>query len=131
LQSPMNNRKKYPRILTEQEVDLRLHDLSGESRLTGQTPARLVDLSRQGAGLKLSHVLIDGRHLFYTALDSETMVIEIAFRPTDDAPEEMPPLLARPVWLNRDMEDSATPFRMGVQFVDLIPQAVFSLFTKK
>jgi len=122
----MNNRRKYPRIQIEQDVDLRLHDLSGESRLTGRASARLVDLSRQGAGLKFSQVLIDGRHLFYTALDSATMVIEIAFRPTNDAPEEMPPLLAHPVWLDRDMEDSATPFRMGVQFIDEIPSAVFS-----
>lgn len=127
----MNNRRKYPRILLEQDVDLRLLDLSGEARLTGRAPARLLDLSRQGAGLKFSQVLIDGRHLFYTALDSATMVIEIAFRPTDDAPEQMPPLLARPVWFDRDMEDSAMPFRMGVQFVDLIPPAVFSRFTQK
>jgi len=121
----MLNRRKYPRILTEQEVALQLHDVSTNARLTGRASALLLDLSRQGAGLKLSQVLIDGRHLFYAALDSETILIEIVFRATDDA-EEMPPIPARPVWLNRDMEDSTMPFRMGVQFIDEIPSAVFS-----
>jgi len=124
--APMQNRRRYPRIPTEQEVDLQLHDLSGNARLTGRVPALLTDLSRQGAGLKLPRILVDGSHLFYTALDSETTFLEIVFRATDDPPETTPPLLARPIWLNRDMEDCAMPFRMGVQFIDEIPSAVFS-----
>lgn len=114
----------------EQEIDLRLHDVSGNARLTGRVPALILDLSRQGAGLKFSQILVDGRHLFYTALDSETIFLEIVLRSPDDTPEKTRPLLARPIWLNRDMEDSAMPFRMGIQFIDELPSAVFSRLTQ-
>jgi hypothetical protein len=122
----MNNRREHPRISTRQDVELYLYDKSTDTQLTERVPARLSDLSKKGAGLKFTQVLIDGRHLFYTALDSETIFIGIIFRPMDDASEETPPLLARPVWLNRDMEDNIMPFRMGVQFIDEIQSAVFS-----
>jgi len=126
----MLNRRKYPRILVEQEIDLRLHDVSVNARLTGRVSALLIDLSRQGAGLKFSQILVDGRHLFYTALDSETIFLEIVLRSPDDTPEKTRPLLARPIWLNRDMEDSAMPFRMGIQFIDELPSAVFNRLTQ-
>jgi hypothetical protein len=120
----MKNRRQYPRISTSQEVDLYLYSRNNDSLPTGRVAAMLLDLSKQGAGLKFSQVFIDGRHLCYTALDSETVFIAIVFRPTDDDPEKIITRLARPVWFDRDMEDSAMPFRMGVQFVDLTPPVV-------
>jgi hypothetical protein len=114
----MQSRRKHPRIPTQQDVDLYLYDRSNDCQLTGRVAALLVDQSQQGAGLRFSQVLTDGTHLFYAALDSDTLFIAIVCRPTDDDPEKMTTLLARPVWFDRDMEDNTMPFRMGVQFVD-------------
>lgn len=124
----MISRRKYPRISTQQDVDLYLYNRNDDSQLTGLVPALLVDLTKQGAGLKFPQVLIDGRHLFYAALDSDTLLIALAFRPTDNDPENRTTLLARPVWFDRDMADSAMPFRMGVQFIDQIPPSLLSRF---
>lgn len=114
----MKSGRKHSRTSAQQVVDLYLYDRSNDSQLTGPVAASLLDLSSQGAGLKFPQVLIDGNHLFYAALDSDTIFLTLVFRPSDDDPEKMTTLLARPVWFDRDMEDSAMPFRMGVQFID-------------
>lgn len=124
----MKSRRLHSRISTSQDVDLYLYDRSNNSQLTGRVAAKLLDLSKQGAGLRFSQVLIDGNHLCYAALDSDTIFITIVFRPTGDDPEKITTLLARPVWFDRDMEDSVIPFRMGVQFVAQAPPSVLSRF---
>lgn len=124
----MKSRRLHSRISTSQDVDLYLYDRSNDSQLSGRVAAMLLDLSKQGAGLKFSQVLIDGNHLCYAALDSDTIFITIVFRSTDDDPEKITTLLARPVWFDRDMGDSVMPFRMGVQFVDQAPPSVLSRF---
>ncbi len=114
----MESRRKNRRSSHQQDVVLFLYDKSNKSQLTVGVPALLLNLSKHGAGLKCSQVLIDGNHLFYAALDSDTIFLNIVFRPLADTDEEIMTLLARPVWLNRDMEDRDMPFSMGVQFVD-------------
>lgn len=126
----MKSRRKRHRVATQQDVDLYLHDKSSNSPLTARVTALLLDLTKQGARLEFSQVLIDGRHLFYAALNSETTFIAIAFPPTDDDPEQTTTLLALPVWFDRDMEDSAMPFKMGIQFVNQAPPSVLSHFTR-
>jgi len=127
----MKSRRKNPRISTQQDVDLYLYDRSNDSQLTGPVTALLLDLSKQGAGLKFPQVFIDGKHLCYAALDSDTVFIAIVFPPTDDDPEKTTTLLARPVWFDRDMEDSAMPFRMGVHFVNQTPPSVLRHFIRE
>lgn len=113
----MESRRKNHRSFHQQDVDLFLYDKSNKSQLTVGVPALLLNLSKHGAGLKCSQVLIDGNHLFYAALDSDTIFLNIVFRSMEGTDKEMA-LLARPVWLNRDMEDRDMPFSIGVQFVD-------------
>ncbi|MFH2124463.1 MAG: hypothetical protein ABIJ50_13400 [Pseudomonadota bacterium] len=127
----MKSKRKHPRISIPQDVDLYLYNSSDDSRLTGRVPALLVDLTKQGAGLRFPQVLIDGRHIFYAALASDTVFIALVLRSPADDPEKLTTLLARPVWFDRNMEDSVTPFRMGVQFVDQAPPAVLSFFVQE
>ena len=114
----MTNKRKHQRIAIDQNIDLFLYDRNKDSPLTGQVTASLLNLSKQGARLKFPQVFIDGKHLFYTALHSPTIFLSLVFRSVEGDPEKITTLLARPVWLDRDMEDSTMPFRMGVQFVD-------------
>lgn len=122
----MKSRRTHERFSTQQDVDLYLYNKSNDSQLTDRVTALLLDVSRQGAGLRFSQVLIDGKHLFYAALDSDTTFLIIVFRSTDNDPEKMTHLVARPIWFDRDMEDSTMPFRMGVQFIDPAPPSVLS-----
>ncbi|MCX5871112.1 MAG: PilZ domain-containing protein [Deltaproteobacteria bacterium] len=126
----MKSRRKHPRTSTQQDVDLYLYDRNNDSQLTGRVTALLLDLSKQGARLEFSQVLIDGKHLFYATLDSDAIFIAIVFPPTDDDPEKITTLLARPVWFDRNMEDSAMPFKMGVQFVNQAPPSILSHFIR-
>ncbi len=84
----MKSRGKHPRISIQQDADLSLYDRSNDSQLTGGVAALLLDLSRQGTGLNFSQVFIDGRNLFYVALDSDNIFITIVLRTTDDDPEK-------------------------------------------
>lgn len=126
----MKHRRNHPRTSTQQDVDLYLYNKSTDSQLTGGVTALLLDLSKQGARLEFSQVLIGDRHLFYAALDSDTICIAIVFPPTDDDPEKMTTLLARPVWFDRNMEDSAMPFKMGIKFVNQAPPSILSYFIR-
>lgn len=127
----MKNRRKHPRSSTQQDVELYLYNRNNDSQLTGQVTALLSNISKDGAGLKFSKALIDGQHLFYAALDSDTIFLVIVFRPTDDDPEKSTTLLAHPIWFDRDMEDSALPFRMGVHLVDHAPSSVLNRFVQE
>ena len=115
----MKSKREQQRITTVQNVELYLYDRNNDCLLPGRVTALVLDRSSQGVGLKFSQVLLDGKHLFYSALDSDTIFLTLVFQPSDDDdPEKMTTLLARPVWFDRDMKDSTMPFRMGVQFVD-------------
>jgi hypothetical protein len=124
----MKNGRNRPRISTQQDIDLYLYNKRNNSQLSGTVTAALIDLSKQGARLEFSQVIIDGKHLFYTALSSDTILIALVFPPTDDDPDTITTLLARPVWFDRDMEDHVMPFKMGVQFVNQAPPSVLKSF---
>ena len=76
----------------------------------------LSDISRQGAGLKIPQILIDGKHLCYTALDCDNISLTLVFHDiTDESASTV--ILARPIWFDRDPEDKALPFKIGVEFL--------------
>ena len=112
----MAKERKYQRMLTKLNVGLCLFDQQTEKTLTREVSCQLSDISRQGAGLKIPQILIDGKHLCYAALDSDTIKLTLVFHDiTDESASTI--ILARPVWFDRDPEDKALPFKIGVEFL--------------
>ena len=108
--------RKHHRIPAKLNVGLCLYDQKTGTKLTREVSCCLSDISRQGAGLKIPQILIDGKHLCYTALDSDTINLILVFHDiTDESASTV--ILARPIWFDRDMDDAALPFKIGVEFL--------------
>jgi hypothetical protein len=113
----MVTERKHQRISAKLNVGLCLYDQKTETKLTREVSCFLSNISRQGAGLKIPQILIDGKHLCYAALDSDTINLILIFHDiTDETASTV--ILARPIWFDRDMDDSALPFKIGVEFLD-------------
>lgn len=111
---------------------LYLYDSRSDTNLTGQIVALLEDISKQGAGLRISQVFVDGKHIFYAGLGSETTVLKMVFRSTEGNPEAITTLFARSVWFDRDMQDTTDmPFRIGVKFVEPVPKSCLGCFDRR
>lgn len=112
----MVTERKHQRIPAKLNVGLCLYDQKTETKLTREVSCFLSNISRQGAGLKIPQILIDGKHLCYAALDSDTINLILIFH---DVTDEMAStvIVARPIWFDRDMDDSALPFKIGVEFL--------------
>ncbi|NOR10687.1 MAG: hypothetical protein GQ541_04275 [Desulfovibrionaceae bacterium] len=112
----MVTERKHQRISAKLNVGLCLYDQKTETKLTREVSCFLSNISRQGAGLKIPQILIDGKHLCYAALDSDTINLILIFHDiTDETASTV--ILARPIWFDRDMDDSALPFKIGVEFL--------------
>ncbi len=113
----MVTERKHQRISAKLNVGLCLYDQKTETKLTREVSCFLSNISRQGAGLKIPQILIDGKHLCYAALDSDTINLILIFHDiTDETASTV--IFARPIWFDRDMDDSALPFKIGVEFLD-------------
>ena len=112
----MVTERKHQRISAKLNVGLCLYDQKTETKLTREVSCFLSNISRQGAGLKIPQILIDGKHLCYAALDSDTINLILIFHDiTDETASTV--IFARPIWFDRDMDDSALPFKIGVEFL--------------
>lgn len=113
----MITERKHQRIPAKLHVGICLYDQNTETKLTREVSCQLSDISSQGAGLKIPQILIDGKHLCYAALDSDTINLILVFHDiTDETSSTV--ILARPIWFDRDMDDTALPFKIGVEFLD-------------
>lgn len=112
----METERKHQRIAAKLNVGLCLYDQKSGTKLTREVSCCLSDISRQGAGLRIPQILIDGKHLCYAALDSDTINLILVFHDvTDETASTV--ILARPIWFDRDMDDTALPFKIGVEFL--------------
>lgn len=112
----MEKERKHQRMPTKFNVGLCLYDQRTETKLTREVSCQLSDISSQGAGLKIPQILIDGKHLCYAALDSETINLTLVFHDiTNESASTI--ILARPIWFDRDMNDAVLPFKIGVEFL--------------
>jgi hypothetical protein len=116
----MEKERKHERMPSKLNVGLCLYDQKTGTQLTREVSCRLSDISRQGAGLKIPQILIDGKHLCYTALDSDTVSLILVFHDiTDETASTV--IYAKPVWFDRDMDDTILPFKIGVEFLAQAP----------
>lgn len=112
----MEQERKHERMPVKLNVGICLYDMKTETKLTREVSCRLSDISRQGAGLKIPQILIDGKHLCYNALDSDTVHLILVFHDiTDESASTV--IFAKPIWFDRDMEDTVLPFKIGVEFL--------------
>lgn len=96
--------------------------------LPGVCSGVMVNISQGGACIMLSKMLLEGKHLFFSALDSDqyNLVLLIDNPQSDDQSFVIP---ASSVWMDSCNYENAPAFKMGLCFHE--PQRdLFQLFKK-
>ena len=85
------------------------------SRVAGPLSARIIDLSKNGACLLLTQVMMQSFHIFHSTRDNECidLVLHINIPSRPDTLE----ILAQPIWLNAAKLEDIKVFKMGVDFI--------------
>ncbi len=124
-------RRRAKRYNTREEVLLFLRSKEGGRQVTEPVPARLIDISMSGAGIMLPRLIVDRNHIFYAPLESSAVVLCLEFPliTTDEGNHFV--VSARPVWLDRNLEDEETPFRIGVEFKEKFPVDILKIILQE
>jgi len=91
--------------------------MSGKTQTTiaGPFSGRIIDISRNGACLLMTQVLLDTYHVYHSTKDDDSAYLQININLPPDLMEYKIP--AQPVWLGPfDIEDIKA-YRMGVDFM--------------
>ncbi len=114
-------RRKFSRYNLEFNGSLYLCDGQDGPRKSDSIKCQVVDLSRQGAGIITSQIIIDNQHFFFAALDSDDTILHLEINVSEDnTNSDTITYAVRPVWFDRVMDQEPKPFKMGVEFFDKI-----------
>lgn len=110
-------RRWFKRYTLELSGLVSLNQGENGPRLSREVDCRIVDFSRQGAGIRVSEVIIDKYHLFFAALESEDIVLHLDIELQNNGSPRLFSVNAQPVWFDRVLDSTSTkPFKMGVRF---------------
>ncbi len=114
------------RIESEYRVEIRLQENGGGGFLPGICEGILVNVSREGACIVLSQMLLEGRHLFFSTLNSERYHLVLLIK-NPQAGDECFEVPARSAWMDSCYYKDGPAFKIGVCFHDRQKQ-LFQLF---
>jgi len=98
-------------------LPISLSAISGvdNSTVAGPFSGRIIDISRHGACLLMTQVLLKSFHVYHSTRDDDTLFLQLNINIPPDLINFAIP--ARPVWLTPfDLEDIKA-FRLGVEFM--------------
>jgi hypothetical protein len=106
---------KALRIEGECRVDIRLQEYGHKTYLPGVATGVIVNLSKKGACLMLQQMLLEGRHLFFSTLNTESCQLVLFF---NLAPESKSPIIVsgRSVWMDYHSAEDKSAFKVGIEF---------------
>ncbi len=116
------------RLKSECRVKISLQERKSGELLSDSCCAVMVDISVGGACLVLSQMLLEGRHLFFSTLDSDRyhLVLEINNPGSSD---ESFSISARSVWMDSCHYKKLPAFKMGLCFHER-QKKLFRLFKR-
>lgn len=109
-------------------VAIGLQERKSGLRLPGSCPGAIVDISEAGACLVPSQILLEGRHLFFSTLESDMYHLVITVDNPQSSDESFI-ISARSVWMNSCRYKKIPAFKVGVCFIDR-QKKLFRLFKK-
>ncbi len=115
----INERRKFNRVPVQISASLSLRRNKTGEIISTPVQCRLFDISKSGAGIYLSQVMVNSHHLFFDALESDdcTLFLEI---------DTLLPV--RPVWFDRELDKEDNPFKMGLEFREKLSSEKFQIF---
>jgi len=111
---------------------LYLCDGQNGPRKSDSINCQVVDLSRHGAGIITSQIIIDNQHLFFAALESDDTILHLEIDVLSDKENSDSLTFAvRPIWFDRILDKEPKPFKLGVEFFDKISNGDMCLIKKQ
>lgn len=80
---------------------------------------KLISISRQGAGVAIDKIMFDRTHLALGPMSSDTLQLNIILSSDEDVDTPLT-LPVKPVWFDKKSDDSMPPFRIGIEFLELL-----------
>ena len=125
-------RRKFSRYNIEFNGSLYLCDGQEGPRKSDSIKCQVVDLSRQGAGIITSQIIINNQHLFFASLESDDTILHLEMDvSTEQSNSDSLTFAVRPVWFDRVLDKEPKPFKMGVEFFDKISNEDIGLIKKQ
>jgi hypothetical protein len=112
----------------EHKVRVRLQESKSGESLPGSCSGVMVDISQEGVCLVLPQMLLEGKHLFFSTLNSDTYHLSLIIdNPESD--DEVISVSARSIWMDACNYKKEPAFKMGLCFHDR-QKGLFKLFRK-
>jgi hypothetical protein len=105
------------RIECNLAMSVGLQDRHTGMPLPGVLSTTVINFSSQGACLILSTLAINGKHLFYETLNSDSYNLLLCFEAQDDVEAEFT-IAARSVWMDSCHYMDKPAFKIGIHFLD-------------
>ncbi|MFH1216911.1 MAG: PilZ domain-containing protein [Pseudomonadota bacterium] len=88
---------------------------------------RVQDFSQKGACVVTNLIIVDSRHLFFAALESDKFFLhlEFTFKADGQTEAETFTLPVRPVWFDRLIDEEQKPFKIGIEFFKKMDEEQF------
>lgn len=103
-----------PRIDTHIPVVLRIQENGTKQLHPGSVSATIVNISKSGACLVLPKLLINGKHLFFTTLNS-THTLLLQYKENTEK-IKICDIFAQSVWMDSYKDDNRLCFKIGICF---------------
>ncbi len=116
------------RVKSECRVEIRLQNRGSGELLPGLCTGVMVNVSRGGAGLVLSQMLLEGRHLFFSTLNNDQYHL-VLFIENPGSSDESFAIPARSVWMDSCRYRDEPAFNMGVCFHER-QKKLFNIFKR-
>lgn len=123
-------RRRFKRFSVERSGTLHLcRGVQGE-KLSRPVTCQIVNLSRHGACLLISRVIMDNYHLFFSPLESEEYILHLDVKLNEESQDESLFLPMKPVCFDRILNEDHKPFKIGVEFIKKLSDEEFHFLKK-
>ena len=116
------------RLESEYRIGIRLQESKSGVFMPGLRSCVMVNISRGGVCLVLSQMLLERKHLFFSALDSDQYNLVLLID-NPESSEQSFAIPARSVWMDSCHYENAPAFKIGLCFFEQ-QKELFQLFKK-
>lgn len=109
----LRNSNRYNRFLP---ISVQALDCCNNEIIAGPYPGRIINISRYGACLLLSQMVINSFHMFHSIKESDTMCLQLTINIQPEIINCRLP--GQPVWMSSFREGDIHAFKMGVRFTN-------------
>ena len=121
-------RRKEKRQACSLEVGVFLSQGKNGPAINPPFAGQLVSLSRQGADVALDEIMHDRTHLALAPMGSDQFLLNIIL-PAEGADKNSLTISAQPVWFDKKTGTGLPPFRIGLQFTELLTAKQFQFIS--